>query len=39
MWQMFENQFQNEMYTFDTLFEQRWNRQELSFQNLREFSW
>ena len=39
MWQMFERQFQNEIYTFDTWFAQRWNRQELSFQNLLEFSW
>ena len=39
MWQMFERQFQNEIYTFDTWFAQRWNRQELSFQNLQEFSW
>ena len=39
MWQMFERQFQNEIYTFDTWFEQRWNGQELSFQNLQEFSW
>ena len=39
MWQMFERQFQNEIYTFITWFAQRWNRQDLSFQNLQEFSW
>ena len=31
MWQMFERQFQNEIYTFYTWFAHRWNRQERSF--------
>ena len=37
MWQMFERQFQNEIYTFDTLFEQRWNRQGLAFRICKNF--
>ena len=33
---MFERQFQNEIYTFDTRIAHRSNRQGLTFQNLQE---